>query len=91
MELLSIGKAVSRTAGCAEREQVARPGRGELPVRPHSVGCGAPGGTALSWRLHRDERGWRAFVSFVHQPANNGTLDAEHGAIASTSTSTICR
>ena len=38
-------------------------------------------GTALSWRLHRDERGWRAFVSFNHQPAERVTLDTEYGAI----------
>ncbi len=38
-------------------------------------------GTALSWRLHRDERGWRAFVSFNHQPAELVTLDTEYGAI----------
>jgi hypothetical protein len=38
-------------------------------------------GTALSWRLHRDERGWRAFVSFNHQLADKTTLDVAHGAI----------
>ncbi|MFP3555514.1 hypothetical protein SB861_33095 [Paraburkholderia sp. SIMBA_049] len=38
-------------------------------------------GTVLSWRLHRDERGWRAFVSFNRQPAERVTLDTEHGAI----------
>ncbi|WP_232072279.1 transposase [Paraburkholderia pallida] len=38
-------------------------------------------GTALSRRLHRDERGWRAFVSFNHKPAERVTLDTEYGAI----------
>ncbi|MGB8423432.1 transposase [Paraburkholderia sp.] len=38
-------------------------------------------GTALSWRLRRDERGWRAFVSFNHQPAQKITLDVAHGAV----------
>ena len=38
-------------------------------------------GTALSWWLLRDERGWRAFVSFNHQRAESATLDAAHGAI----------
>ena len=37
--------------------------------------------TALTWRLHRDERGWRAFMSFNHQLAETVTLDATHGAI----------
>jgi hypothetical protein len=27
-------------------------------------------GIALSWRLHRDERGWLAFVSLVHHQTN---------------------
>ena len=36
---------------------------------------------ALSWRLHRDERGWRAFVSFNHQPAEVISLNVQHGAI----------
>ncbi|WP_246217279.1 transposase [Paraburkholderia panacisoli] len=35
----------------------------------------------LSWRLHRDERGWRAFVSFNHEPAERTKLDAAHGAV----------
>ncbi|AMV48420.1 transposase [Paraburkholderia caribensis] len=38
-------------------------------------------GTALSWRLHRDERGWRAFVSFNHPPAERVTLDTEFGTV----------
>jgi hypothetical protein len=36
---------------------------------------------ALTWRLHRDERGWRAFVSFNHEPAEITTLDVTYGAI----------
>ena len=36
---------------------------------------------ALSWRLHRDERGWRAFVAFSHPAAERSTLAVEHGAI----------
>jgi hypothetical protein len=36
---------------------------------------------ALSWRLHRDKRRWRAFVSFNHQPAQKITLGAAHGAV----------
>ncbi|WP_100216069.1 IS200/IS605 family element transposase accessory protein TnpB [Paraburkholderia hospita] len=38
-------------------------------------------GTALSWRLHRDKRGWRAFVSFDHRAAPKTTLDVAYGAI----------
>ncbi|CAN7807919.1 hypothetical protein [Paraburkholderia hospita] len=38
-------------------------------------------GTALSWRLHRNERGWRAFVSFDHKPAPKTTLDVMYGAV----------
>ncbi|MGB8416417.1 transposase [Paraburkholderia sp.] len=37
--------------------------------------------TALTWRLHRDKRGWRAFVSFKHRPAEKSSLDVAHGAI----------
>ena len=44
----------------------------QLAVRPPVY---SEAGTALSWRLHRDERGWRAFVSFNHQPAERTTLD----------------
>jgi hypothetical protein len=36
---------------------------------------------ALSWRLHRDERGWRAIVAFKHKPAARVTLDVQFGAI----------
>jgi IS605 OrfB family transposase len=38
-------------------------------------------GIALSWRLHRDERGWRAIVAFDHKPAERVTLDAQFGVI----------
>ncbi|NIE63125.1 transposase [Burkholderia sp. Ax-1719] len=38
-------------------------------------------GIALSWRLHRDERGWRAFVSFNYLPAQTVSLDAKYGAV----------
>ncbi|MGF6757356.1 IS200/IS605 family accessory protein TnpB-related protein [Paraburkholderia sp. GAS42] len=37
--------------------------------------------TALTWRLHRDSRGWRAFVSFNHSLAETLTLDATHGTV----------
>jgi hypothetical protein len=36
---------------------------------------------SLSWRLHRDERGWREFVSFNQRSAERATLDVAHGAI----------
>lgn len=36
---------------------------------------------ALSWRLHRDERGWRAFVAFSHPAAEQTALSVQHGAI----------
>lgn len=36
---------------------------------------------ALSWQVHRDESGWRAFVSFVHQPTQTTALDVAYGAI----------
>jgi hypothetical protein len=36
---------------------------------------------ALSWRLHRDERGWRAFVSFNHQPSERTSLDIADGVV----------
>ncbi len=36
---------------------------------------------ALSWRLHRDERGWRAFVAFNHPEAERTTLAVQHGAV----------
>ena len=36
---------------------------------------------ALSWRLHRDERGGRAFVAFSHPAAERTTLSIQHGAI----------
>ncbi|WP_050454204.1 hypothetical protein [Candidatus Burkholderia verschuerenii] len=39
-------------------------------------------GTALSWRLHRDERCWCAFVSINHQPAPSTTLKAQFGTIS---------
>jgi len=35
----------------------------------------------LNWRLHRDERGWRAFVAFNHPEAERTTLSVQHGAI----------
>ena len=38
-------------------------------------------GIALSWRFHRDERGWRAIVAFEHTPAERVTLDAQFGVI----------
>ncbi|ASL47827.1 hypothetical protein bAD24_III10550 [Burkholderia sp. AD24] len=38
-------------------------------------------GTALTWRLHRDERGWRACVSFDHQRAPERTLDVAYGGV----------
>jgi hypothetical protein len=38
-------------------------------------------GTALGWRLHRDERGWHAFLSFDHKPAPKTTLDLMCGAV----------
>jgi IS605 OrfB family transposase len=38
-------------------------------------------GTALTWRLHRDDRGWRAFVSFNHQPARQSSHEAKYGAV----------
>ncbi|WP_436197018.1 hypothetical protein [Paraburkholderia hospita] len=38
-------------------------------------------GTALGWRLHRDERGWHAFLSFDHKPAPKTTLDLMYGAV----------
>ena len=37
--------------------------------------------TALTRRLHRDSRGWRAFVSFNHPPTKTLTLDAAHGRV----------
>lgn len=37
--------------------------------------------TALTWRLHRDERGWRAFVSFDHPPAARVTHDTSYGTV----------
>lgn len=36
---------------------------------------------ALTWRIHRNERGWRAFLSFDHTAAERITLDAQHGSI----------
>ncbi|MGN5478188.1 IS200/IS605 family accessory protein TnpB-related protein [Cupriavidus basilensis] len=36
---------------------------------------------ALSWRLHRDERGWRVFVAFNHPAAEPTTLSVQHGAV----------
>ena len=36
---------------------------------------------ALIWRLHRDERGWRAFVAFNHPAAERTTLAVQHGAV----------
>ncbi|WP_172170987.1 hypothetical protein [Paraburkholderia elongata] len=38
-------------------------------------------GAILSRRLYRDERGWRAFVSFDHRPAEVSTPDAKYGVI----------
>ena len=34
---------------------------------------------ALSWRLHRDKRGWRAFVAFSHPAAERSTLAVQQG------------
>jgi IS605 OrfB family transposase len=38
-------------------------------------------GIALSWRLHRDERRWRAFVSFNHTQAERTTFNAGYGTV----------
>jgi hypothetical protein len=36
---------------------------------------------ALSWRLHRDECGWRELVSFNHRHAEVISIDVQHRAI----------
>ncbi|SFU25896.1 MerR family regulatory protein [Paraburkholderia aspalathi] len=45
-----------------------------------ALGTALEANVALSWRLHRDERGWRAFVSFNHPAAEKSSLDVAHGA-----------
>jgi len=36
---------------------------------------------SLRWRLHRDEHGWRTFVSFNQRSAERAKLDVAHGAV----------
>ena len=66
---------------CRWRGQVSGHRRCGLCLRPARIERALTDNVALSWRLHRDERGWRAFVAFSHPAAERSTLAVEHGAI----------